>query len=165
MKLEEQVLLRYLPNNMFRFCNIDTSLPYFQAAVKAKDGTVYLLYFDLSKFPKSSPRVFVQQMLHTYLNEPMDSISDQNYTLKSWNGWTQLYHYTDYNWNSDISLWKVYLICCVWIEMYRNHLDTGKPMNYYFDYLYSDNLDRVFRDGKQLFGLEDPHPSNNPDDL
>ena len=131
--LEEQVLAYYLPKNMYRFCNIGTSKPYLQAAVRANDGATYLLYFDLSTFPESKPKVYVQQMLHTKSGEPMDSASHANHTLSSWNGWTQLCHYNDSCWTPDVTLWKVYLKCRLWIEMYRAHLRTGKLMSYYLN--------------------------------
>lgn len=151
-KLEEKILSIYIPKNMFRFCNIDTSSPYLQIAVQANDGATYLLYFDLSKFPASEPKVYVQQMLHTYSGQPMDKMSYENYTHISWNGWTQLWHIEDYHWYPDITLWKVYVVCCIWIEAYRNHLRTGKPINHYLDYQDSlINLDKAFQNGKQLF--------------
>jgi hypothetical protein len=133
-KLEEQIFAHYLPSNMFRFRNIGTSSPNLLVAVQANDGATYLLYFDLAPFPASKPRVYVQQMLFTRSGQPMDSASSSNHTLSSWNGWTQLCHYADTKWTLDVSLWKVYLKCRLWIEMYRAHLRTGKTMEYYLNH-------------------------------
>lgn len=133
-KIEEQVLGHYLPSNMFRFRNIGTSAPYLEAAIQANDGATYLLYFDLTPFPAAKPRVYVQQMLYTRSGQPMNGASGANHTLSSWNGWTQLCHYLDSAWTPDVTLWKVYLKCRLWIEMYRAHLRTGKPMDYYLNH-------------------------------
>lgn len=157
-KVEEQVLAYYLPSNIFRFCDIGTSSPYLKVAVKDSGDAVYFLYFDLARFPESPPKVYVQQMLHTHSGEPMNSVSDENYTLAARNGWTQLLHYEDDSWSCDVSLWKVYLICLLWIEMYRAHLHTGKSMYHYLDYQDSSiNLDKAFQCGKQLFNPNHQH--------
>lgn len=132
--MEEQVLKYYLPANMFRFRNIGTDKPYLEAAVRTNDGSTYLLYFDLTPFPASKPRVFVEKMLSTKNGEPMDSASASNHTLTSWNGWTQLCHYNDSAWTPDVTLWKVYLKCRLWLEMYRAHLRTGKNMDYFLNH-------------------------------
>jgi hypothetical protein len=135
VRIEEQVLAYYLPSNMFRFRGIGTSTPNLQAAVQANDGATYLLYFDLRSFPMGKPQVYVQQMLYTRDNKKMDSPSASNHTLTSWNGWTQLCHYKDAEWTPDVTLWKVYMICRLWIEVYRAHLRTGKPMDYYLNHM------------------------------
>lgn len=126
--IEEQILSYYLPTNAFRFRNIGMSNPYLEAAIEANDGAVYLLYFDLAPFPASKPKVYVEQMLKTRDGVDMDSGSHDNHTLKSWNGYTQLCHYNDDCWTPDVTLWKVYLKCRVWIEAYRAHLRTGCTM-------------------------------------
>lgn len=133
-QLEEAVLGAYLPSNMYRFGGIGTSSPYLEAGVVANDSSCYLLYFDLSMFPNSKPKVYVKEMLYTKAGSPMNSASSQNHTLTSWNGWTQLCHYNDSKWGPDVSLWKVYLKCRLWIEMYRAHLRTGKTMEYYLNH-------------------------------
>lgn len=135
--IEEQVLAYYLPSNMYRFRNIGTNQPYLEAAVQANDGATYLLYFDLAPFPNAKPKVYVEKMLTTKSGSPMDSASAPNHTLTSWNGWTQLCHYNDAAWSPDVTLWKVYLKCRLWIEMYRAHLRTGKPMDYYLNHQHS----------------------------
>lgn len=136
--LEEQVLAYYLPSNMFRFRGIGTSAPYLQAAVRANDGATYLLNFDLSTFPEEKPKVYVEKMLYTKGGQPMDKASHDNHTLTSRNGWTQLCHYLDTCWTPDVTLWKVYLKCRLWIEMYRAHLRTGKTMSYYLNTQHAD---------------------------
>ncbi len=154
VKFEDKILTHYLPRNIFRFRNIGAPNPYLQAAIQARDGAVYLLYFDISEFPTSKPRVYVQQMLYTHSGQPMDSCSVQNHTLKSWNGWTQLCHYIFGD--SDITLWKVYLMCRIWIEMYRAHLRTGKPIDYYLNHQHSSE-DTVVCENPTLTNDIAPH--------
>ncbi|MCD8388415.1 MAG: hypothetical protein LUD17_16270 [Bacteroidales bacterium] len=134
-QIEHQVLSYYLPSNVFRFCNMGTSKPYLQAAAQTNDGAAYLLYFDLTTFPQQKPNVYVQQMLYTKSGQRMDSVSASNHTLTPHpNGWTQLCHYASDAWTPDVTLWKVYLKCRLWLEMYRAHLRTGKPIDYYLNH-------------------------------
>lgn len=133
-QMEDAVLAHYLPRNMFRFRDMDTSSPYLQAGVVTNDGTPYVLHFRLAGFPANKPQVYVEEMLRTRSGAPMDSPSPSNHTLSPWNGWTQLCHYNGSCWTNDVSLWKVYLKCRLWLEMYRAHLRTGKTMEYYLNH-------------------------------
>lgn len=133
-QLEDAVLANYLPRNMFRFKDMDTSAPYLQAGVVTNDGVCYLLRFNLLGFPSHKPKVYVEEMLRTKSGALMNEISATNHTLTPYNGWTQLCHYNDDCWSMDVSLWKVYLKCRLWLEMYRAHLRTGKSMDYYLNH-------------------------------
>ncbi len=132
--MEQAVLANYLPRNMFRFRDMDTDDAYLQAGVVTNDGTCYVLHFRLAGFPNQKPKVYVEEMLRTRTGALMDQPSASNHTLTPWNGWTQLCHYNDDCWRPDVSLWKVYLKCRLWLEMYRNHLRTGKTMEYYLNH-------------------------------
>lgn len=132
--MEDRVLAYYLPRNMFRFCDMNTSFPYLQAGVITNDGTCYALRFYINGFPDIKPQVYVEEMLRTKSGEPMNTVSATNHTLTPWNGWTQLCHYNNDCWKSDVSLWKVYLKCRLWLEMYRAHLRTGKTIEYYLNH-------------------------------
>lgn len=133
-ELEDAVLAHYLPRNMFRFRDMNTSSPYLQAGVVTNDGKCFILNIRLSGFPASKPKVYVEEMLRTKSGALMDSASAPNHTLTSWNGWTQLCHYNDASWTNDVSLWKVYLKCRLWLEMYQAHMRTGKNMDYYLNH-------------------------------
>lgn len=133
-EMEDRVLAYYLPRNMFRFRDMNTSSPYLQAGVVTNDGACYVLHFKLNGFPYTKPEVYVEEMLRTKSGELMNLASSTNHTLSSWNGWTQLCHYNSTCWTNDVSLWKVYLKCRLWLEMYRAHLRTGKTMEYYLNH-------------------------------
>ena len=125
---ENMILDHYLGPKAYAFGGTGTSSPYLKAAVKTNNGKVYVLYYDLSTFPTTKPKVYVTQMLYTKSGEPMNSPNGVNHTLSSWNNWTQLCHYSDTQWTPDITLWHVYLKCRVWLEIYQTHLRTGKTM-------------------------------------
>ena len=133
-RLEEAVLAHYLPKNMFRFRDMNTSSPYLEVGVVTNDGACYVLNFRLEGFPSVKQNVYVEEMLRNYSGGLMDSVSYDNHTLTPWNGWTQLCHYNDKCWTTDVSLWKVYLKCRLWLEMYRAHLRTGKTLTYYLNH-------------------------------
>ena len=133
-RMEDAVLAHYLPRNMFRFRDMSTNAPCLQAGVVTNDGACYVLHFKLENFPNGNPSVYVEEMLRTKSGELMNGASSSNHTLSPWNGWTQLCHYNDGCWTNDVSLWKVYLKCRLWLEMYRAHLRTGKPMEYYLNH-------------------------------
>lgn len=92
-EMEDRVLAYYLPRNMFRFRDMNTSSPYLQAGVVTNDGACYVLHFKLNGFPYTKPEVYVEEMLRTKSGELMNLASSTNHTLSSWNGWTQLCHY------------------------------------------------------------------------
>ena len=125
---ENQILDYYLGTKAFSFGNINTNSPFLKALVTTNNHKVYILYFDLSTFPSTKPKVFVTKMLYTRNGSPMNSPSGENHTLSSWNGWTQLCHYADDQWTTDVSLWHVYLKCRVWLEMNQTHLRTGRTL-------------------------------------
>ncbi|MDY5596495.1 MAG: hypothetical protein SPG40_03225 [Kiritimatiellia bacterium] len=35
------------------------------------------------------------------------------------------------SWTPGVSLYKIYIKCALWLNIYEVHLKTGKPMEYY----------------------------------
>ena len=132
--MEDMVIANYLPRNMFRFRDMWSSSPYLEIGLITNDGTPYALNIRLNGFPEKKPEVYVKEMLRTKTGALMNQVSAANHTLEPWNGWTQLCHYNDRCWTPDVSLWKVYLKCRLWLEMYRAHLRTGKTIDYYLNH-------------------------------
>lgn len=126
---ENMILSHYLGPKAFAFSGLNTLQPVLKAVVKTNNGKVYVLHYNLSNFPAAKPSVYVTQMLYTKNGEPMNSPSAPNHTLDSWNGWTQLCHYSSDQWTTDITLWHIYLKCRVWLEVYQTHLRTGRTMD------------------------------------
>lgn len=130
-KAEQEVLEAKLPSNIYRFMDMNTSRPYLVMAARTNRGNVYTLRIELDMFPDSMPQVFVNKMLYDCNNNPLDTPSSTMHTLNSKNGCTQICHYGNSSWTNRVSLYKVYIKCRLWLEMYEAHLSSGKPIDYY----------------------------------
>ena len=76
-------------------------------------------------------KVFVTKMLRDYDGDPMDKALYSLHTLASEHGWTRICHYGSDSWTPGVSLYKIYIKCALWLNIYEVHLKTGKPMEYY----------------------------------
>ncbi|MBQ3289217.1 MAG: hypothetical protein IJH50_07395 [Kiritimatiellae bacterium] len=103
-------------------------------AARTNRKNIYTLYIPLDGFPESMPKVFVTRMLLSRSGEKLDSPSASMHTLQSENGWTRLCHYGSNSWTSDVSLYKIYIKCRLWLEMYELHLQTGNDIDYYLSH-------------------------------
>lgn len=131
---EYEVLSQRVPKNAFRFFNIEKhskGKPYLRIAVITKSGNLYNLHIDLSDFPALIPPVFVMKMLKDKDGNDLSDTSACMHTLSSEHGWTRICHYGYNDWTPAVSLFKVYVRCHLWLEMYEAHLRTGKPIDYY----------------------------------
>ena len=128
---EVKVLQEKLPANIYRFMDMETDNPYLAIAAKTNTGNVYTLKIELADFPESVPRVFVTHMLYNADSEPLDSPDASMHTLRSENGCTQICHYGRNAWSNMVSLYKVYIKCRIWLEIYEEHLSSGEPIDFY----------------------------------
>lgn len=131
---ELAVLQQRLPSSSYRFFGIGTAAPYLRIGARTNSGNVYTLHYDLSDFPMSVPKVFVTKMLKSKGGEIMDDASAAMHTLPSENNWTRICHYGYGSWTPGVSLYKVYVKCRLWLEMYEAHLRTGHPIDYYLNH-------------------------------
>ena len=131
---ENRVLASKIPSSAYRFLGIGTSSPYLRIAARTNNGHFYTLHFDLKDFPNSSPKVFVTKMLKNSSGDDMSGASGSMHTLPSENGWTRICHYGQSAWTPYVSLFKVYVICCLWLNMYEQHLLTGMPIEFYLNH-------------------------------
>lgn len=134
LQMEKQVLSQKLPSNAFRFMDMNTSKPYIIMAAMTNSKNVYTLHINLEDFPNAVPKVFVTKMLYTKDGKRMDGPSGSMHTLSSENGWTRICHYGTGSWTPMVSLYKVYIKCRLWLEIYEQHLRNGKPMDYYLNH-------------------------------
>lgn len=125
------LLARKLPSNAFRFFYEGVDEPYLRIGAKTNSGNVYTLHMDLSSFPVSQPKVFVTKMLKDRSGSDMCGTSSSMHTLSSERGWTRICHYGVSSWTPHVTLYKVYVKCRLWLEMYETHLRTGQPIDYY----------------------------------
>lgn len=131
---ELKVLQENLPENIYRFMDMDTDSPYLTMAAKTNEGNVYTLKIELVDFPESVPRVFVTQMLYDAKSRPLDKPSPYMHTLRSEKGCTQICHYGRNSWTNMVSLYKVYIKCRIWLEIYEEHLRSGEPIDHYLSH-------------------------------
>lgn len=134
LNLEKSVLQREMPLVQCVFKDMNTSSPYVLMPVKTKNGKVYTIRIDLDGFPNSLPHAFVTKMLRTKTGELMDSASASMHTLPTEHGYTRICHYGFESWSPMVSLFKVYIKCAFWLNMYELHLRTGNPMDYYLNH-------------------------------
>jgi hypothetical protein len=128
---EQMVLRAKLPANAYRFMDMGTARPYILMAARTNNGHVYTLRIELSQFPTSIPKAFVTKMLYAKDGHALDKPSSAMHTLDSEKGWTRICHYGSISWNPYVSIYKIYVKCRLWLEMYELHLKTGKHIDYY----------------------------------
>ncbi len=131
---ELRVLQSHLPENSYRFMNMGTVNPYVAFAARTNRGNVYTLRVELKSFPNSVPKVFVTKMLKNKAGADMNSPSAAMHTLLSEHGWTRICHYGALSWTPNVSLYKIFIKCRLWLEMYEMHLDTGKNIDFYLNH-------------------------------
>ena len=127
---EVALLQRKLPPTVWHF-DFNKERPFLAMAVKTKTGNLYTIQIELERFPQSVPKVFVTRMLRDHNGEPMDKALHSLHTLASEHGWTRICHYGSESWTPGVSLYKIYIKCALWLNIYEAHLKTGKPMEYY----------------------------------
>lgn len=131
---ELSVLASRLPQNVYRFVGVGTSNPYVLMAARTNSKNVYTLKIELSSFPSAVPKVFVTKMLKTKSGDDMSMCSAVMHTLQSENGCTRICHYGPASWTPNVSIYKIYVKCRLWLEMYEAHLRTGHPIEYYLNH-------------------------------
>jgi len=134
LEMERSVLEHYLPANTFIFRGLNTRKPYLLMAARTNRGNVYTIRIDLEYFPNSIPHAFITKMLYDKWDCRMDEPDAEMHTLSSEHGYTRICHYGTRSWAPNVSLYKVYIKCRLWLEMYELHLQTGEPIDYYLSH-------------------------------
>ena len=131
---ERQVLLGHLGENLFKFFNEDTDDAYVVMGARTNRGNVYTLRIELRRFPFEVPAAYVTKMLLDKAGDPLDEPSASMHVLRQKNGCTRICHYGVASWTPRVSIFKVYVKCRLWLEMYELHLQTGRPIDYYLNH-------------------------------
>lgn len=121
-----------VPENAYHFF-MNAAKPFVVFAARTKKN-VYTLRVELSRFPNSVPKVFVMKMLKNQDGEKLDSCDGSMHVLESEHGWTRICHYGEGAWTPNVSLYKIYVKCCLWLNMYELHLETGNDIDYYLNH-------------------------------
>ena len=129
---ENTILNRYLTPNLFKFHDVGTPKEHLVMGARTNRKNIYRLYIPLDGFPLNKPKVFVTQRLKDKWGNIIADYSASMHTLGAENGWTQICHYGA--WDPNVSLYKIYIKCRLWLEMYELHLQTGKPIDYYLNH-------------------------------
>ena len=127
---EVALLKRKLSPSVWHF-DLNRERPFLAMAVKTKSGNLYTIQIELERFPSAVPKVFVTRMLRDHDGNPMSEARHSLHTLASEHGWTRICHYGTESWTPGVSLYKIYIKCALWLNIYEVHLKTGKPMEYY----------------------------------
>jgi len=128
---EKSVLSRHLKENTYRFMDMDTDKPYLLIAAMTNSGHLYTLRICLEEFPYYVPAVFVMNELLTKKGKPMIEPDGRMHVLGTYKNHVQICHYGALSWTPDVSLYKVFIKCRLWLEMYEEHLKTGKYIDFY----------------------------------
>lgn len=131
---EKEVLRKKLPGYGYQFIDMDTSKPYIVLPAKTNRGNIYTIRIELDEFPNEIPKAFVTKMLKTKSGSLMSGCSGSMHTLTSEHGYTRICHYGHSSWTPMVSLYKIYVKCRLWLEMYELHLQTGHDMDYYLNH-------------------------------
>lgn len=131
---EVEILKDRIGENLFRFSNRGKPDEYAVFGARTNRGNVYTLRIELAGFPDDIPDVYVTKMLKDRDGNDLDEISADMHTLEPKNGWTHICHHGGASWTPRISLYKVYVKCRLWLEMYELHLQTDKPLDYYLNH-------------------------------
>ena len=133
-RLEYAVLANRLGENLFKFFNVGRADAYLVAGARTNRGNIYTLRIELGDFPNDVPEVYVTKMLCDRRGNPLDSPSAEMHVLPAKNGLTRICHYGRESWTPKVSLFKVYVKCRLWLEMYELHLQTGHHIDYYLNH-------------------------------
>jgi len=135
LKQEYLSLTRILKEGKeFRFLDFNTSHPYLFVAQQTNSGKVYTIKVDLSEnYPYNIPKVFIThpKPLLTRSGGSMLEPSHTMHTLQGENGCVRVCHYGTQDWHPNVTLYQIIIKVRVWLEMYENHLKTGRPLDYY----------------------------------
>lgn len=129
-EMELAVLKRKLPEGTYHF-SLGGERPFVAFAARTNAGNLYTIQVELERFPANIPKAFVTKMLRDKDGNPLDHGSRSMHTFASERGWTRICHYGSDSWTPAVSLYKIYIKCRLWLEVYEKHLQSGEPMDHY----------------------------------
>lgn len=126
---EQEILAAHMQPNTYRFADMDTNNPYVIMAAMTNSGKVYTLKIHLENFPESVPQVEVLNPLKGRNGKKLCKVSAEMHVLGTRDGHTLICYYSSASWTPQVSLYKVFIKCRLWLEMYEEHLATGYDMD------------------------------------
>jgi hypothetical protein len=131
LQAEKTVLEQRLKPNTYQFVDMETLKPYLIVGAMTNSGHVYTLKIMLETFPYQVPRVCVMNELKDKNGKKLGKVSGPMHIIGKYDGHPLICHYGSFSWSPDVSLYKVFIKCRLWLEMYEEHLRSGKPIDYY----------------------------------
>ena len=128
LNLEKQVLARKLPSNMYLFREMGTDNAHLLIGARTNSRNVYTLKIMLRNFPNSVPDVFTTKPLKDRQGKNLE-VSHELHNYGTTNGETKICHYPNNCWRPNVSLYKVYIKCRLWLECYEIYLITGQSID------------------------------------
>lgn len=122
---EQEVLAAHMQPNTYQFQDMNTDAPYVIMAAMTNSGKVYTLKIHLEGFPENVPLVEVLNPLRDKSGKKLNKVSGPMHVIGSLNGHTLICHYNATKWIPQVSLYKIFIKCRLWLEMYEEHLATG----------------------------------------
>ena len=125
LQKEQEVLAAHMQPNTYQFADLDTNSPYAIMAAMTNSGKVYTLKIHLEHFPEHVPEVEVLNPLRDKSGKLLRKVSAEMHVIGYRNGHTLICHYSSGSWTPQVSLYKIFIKCRLWLEMYEEHLATG----------------------------------------
>ena len=132
--------MKGLSPEMAQFYDLGTAKAHLEMFARTNDGTLYKMYFDLKTFPEFVPDVHVTRVLSDGKTEALtdshgtslDGCSAEMHTLTSLKeGWTRICHYNPRLWTPNVSLYKIYVKVCIWLNVYEASRKNGNTIDHY----------------------------------
>lgn len=132
LEAEKAVLAKKLPSNIYLFKDMDDPVrACLIVAAKTNAGKLYTMKIMLGSFPDYIPEVIITKRLVMKDGSLIPSWSHEMHTHECTENTTAICHYRNEEWSKMVSLYLVYVKCRLWLEMYDEHLKTGKCLDYY----------------------------------
>jgi hypothetical protein len=122
LKVEQDILERKMPENSYRFMDLDTTKPYLVLAAKTNRGNVYTLRIELDEFPNNVPELYVKSKIILKSGQSIPENDEFWNTLYHKDGMIGIRHYGQNSWTPMVSLYNVYLRGKMWLENYDNYM-------------------------------------------
>lgn len=115
---------------------MDTEHLYLLVGAMTNSGHVYTMIIILEDFPYQVPPICVMNPLKSKTGKKLCKRDGGMLVLGEHDGHTQKCHYVFFLWKADVSIYRLFIKCRLWLEMYEVHLHTGRSIDYYLKHQY-----------------------------
>lgn len=126
--LEDKILASHIPSELYTFKDLETGEPSLEIDAFPQKGE-YIFHFDLKGFPLDKPEVYIKGILKDIHGNKLNSNSVSYCNKPTYSEWTQLNLFQYNNWDSQYSLFRLYLTGCVWVLCYQKALKENEDID------------------------------------